>query len=142
MYCTDAIGGVINVVTNKSRKPFWLDASYSYGSFNTHRTSVDLGQNLRGGMTWEITAFQNYSDNDYMVLAPVEDFCTGCIDRDKPECVKRFHDMYHNEALVARFGFKEREWVDRLMFNMTYSQNYKDMQTGVRQEARTQECIN
>lgn len=37
---TDAIGGVINVVTNKSRKPFWLDASYSYGSFNTHGTSV------------------------------------------------------------------------------------------------------
>ena len=131
---TDAIGGVINVVTNKSRKPFWLDASYSYGSFNTHRTSVNLGQNLRGGMTWELTAFQNYSDNDYMVLAPVEDFTTGRIDRDKPEWVKRFHDMYHNEALVARFGFKDKVWADRLMFNMTYSQNYKDMQTGVRQD--------
>ena len=77
-----------------------------------------------------------------MVLAPVEDFSTGRIDRDKPEWVKRFHDMYHNEALVARFGFKDKEWADRLMFNMTYSQNYKDMQTGVRQEARTQECIN
>jgi outer membrane receptor protein involved in Fe transport len=69
-----------------------------------------------------------------MVLAPVEDFSTGRIDRDKPEWVKRFHDMYHNEALVARFGFKDKEWADRLMFNMTYSQNYKDMQTGVRQD--------
>ena len=42
--------------------------------------------------------------------------------------------MYHNEALVARFGLKDREWADRLMVNMTYSQNYKDMQTGVRQD--------
>lgn len=33
---TDALGGVINIVTNKNRKNWFLDASYSYGSFNTH----------------------------------------------------------------------------------------------------------
>lgn len=35
---TDAIGGVINIVTNKKRRNWFLDASYSYGSFNTHKS--------------------------------------------------------------------------------------------------------
>ena len=34
-------------------------------------------------ITYEINAFQNYSDNDYQVDAPVEDFETGRIDKDK-----------------------------------------------------------
>lgn len=32
---TDAIGGVINIITKKNRDKWFLDASYSYGSFNT-----------------------------------------------------------------------------------------------------------
>lgn len=35
---SDAIGGVVNVVTNKRRRGWHADASYSYGSFNTHRS--------------------------------------------------------------------------------------------------------
>ena len=35
---TDALGGVINIVTNKKRRNWFLDASYSYGSFNTHKS--------------------------------------------------------------------------------------------------------
>ena len=41
---TDAIGGVINIVTNKKRRRWFLDASYSYGSFNTHKSNVHFGQ--------------------------------------------------------------------------------------------------
>ena len=33
---TDAIGGVVNIVTNKQPGKWFMDASYSYGSFNTH----------------------------------------------------------------------------------------------------------
>ena len=40
---TDAIGGVINIVTNKKRQRWFLDASYSYGSFNTHKSYTNFG---------------------------------------------------------------------------------------------------
>lgn len=60
-----------------------LDGSYSYGSFNTHKSYVNFGQTFKNGFTYEINAFQNYSDNDYHVDAPVEDFETGRIDKDK-----------------------------------------------------------
>ena len=131
---TDAIGGVINIVSNKYRKPFWAEASYSFGSFNTHRTNVNLGQNFNNGIRWELTAFQNYSDNDYSIYAPVEDFETGRIDRNKLEKVERFHDRFHNEAVTAQIGVYEKEWADKLNLKLSYSQNYKDIQTGVRQD--------
>ncbi len=131
---TDAIGGVINVVTNKNRRRWFLDASYSYGSFNTHKSYVNFGQTLKNGFTYEINAFQNYSDNDYHVDAPVEDFATGRIDRANPKHVKRFNDTYHNEAVVGKLGVVNKSWADRLLFGMQYSHMYKDIQTGVRQD--------
>ncbi|MBP3349559.1 MAG: TonB-dependent receptor [Bacteroidaceae bacterium] len=131
---TDAIGGVINIVTKKKRRNWFLDASYSYGSFNTHRTNVHFGQSFDNGLTYEINAFQNYSDNNYYVNAPVEDFETGRIDKNKKEHVQRFNDTYHNEAVVAKVGFVQTKWADRLMLGFTYSHMYKEIQTGVRQE--------
>ena len=132
---TDAMGGIINIVTDKSRRRRWfLDASYSYGSFNTHKASVHFGQTLKNGFTYDINAFQNYSDNDYHVDAPVKNFETGAIDVTKLERVKRFNDTYHNEAVVAKAGFVGKPWADRLMLGFTYSHMYKDIQTGVRQK--------
>lgn len=64
---TDAIGGVINIITKKNRNKWFLDASYSYGSFNTHKSYVNFGQTFRSGLTYEINVFQNYSDNNYYV---------------------------------------------------------------------------
>ena len=60
----DAIGGVINIVTKKSvlkRRNWFLDAAYSYGSFNTHKSYVNFGQTLKNGFSYEVNAFQNYS---------------------------------------------------------------------------------
>lgn len=131
---TDAIGGVINIVTNKKRRRWFLDASYSYGSFNTHKSNVNFGQTFKNGFTYEINAFQNYSDNDYHIEAPVEDFETGRIDRDKKVRVKRFNDTYHNEAVVSKVGVVDKKWADRLMLGFTYSNMYQDIQTGVRQD--------
>lgn len=130
----DALGGVVNIVTAKRRNKWNLDASYSFGSFNTHKSYVNFSQTLKSGFTYEINAFQNYSDNTYSVYAPIEDFETGRIDKNKLEKVKRFHDTYHNEAVVAKVGVVSRPWADRLLVGITYSQMYKDIQTGVRQE--------
>ena len=131
---SDAIGGVINIVTPKRRRQWFVDASYSYGSFNTHKSYINFGQTLGCGLKYEINAFQNYSDNDYWIDAPVEDFATGGINKNKLEHVRRFNDTYHNEAIVAKIGFVNQSWADRLMAGFTYSHMYKEMQTGVRQE--------
>ena len=41
---SDAIGGIINIVTPKRRRQWFVDASYSYGSFNTHKSYINVGQ--------------------------------------------------------------------------------------------------
>ncbi|MCD7916681.1 MAG: carboxypeptidase-like regulatory domain-containing protein [Tannerellaceae bacterium] len=131
---TDAIGGVINIITKKNQNKWFLDASYSYGSFNTHKSYVNFGQTFKNGLTYEINAFQNYSDNSYYVDTPVKDFETGAIDKSQIEHVKRFHDNYHNEVVIGKVGVVDKTWADRLMFGFTYSTMHKDIQTGVRQE--------
>lgn len=83
---TDAIGGVINIITKKNRNKWFLDASYSYGSFNTHKSYVNFGQTFRSGLTYEINVFQNYSDNNYYVDTPVKDFTTGAINKKDRAC--------------------------------------------------------
>lgn len=133
---TDAIGGVINIVTNKQRRNWFLDAAYSYGSFNTHKSHVNFGQSFKNGLTYEINLFQNYSDNNYLVDADhVEQWNAdgSSIITDEVFRVKRFNDTYHNEAAVAKVGITGKPWADRLMLGFTYSRMYKEVQTGVRQ---------
>ena len=131
---TDAMGGVVNIVTKKQREGWNVEASYSYGSFNTHRSFLNFNRTFNNGFTFEVNAFQNYSDNNYKVNVPVEDFVTGSIEKKKLHLVERFNDTYHNEAVALKAGFVDRPWADRLIFGLTYSQMYKDVQTGVRQE--------
>ena len=129
---SDAIGGVINIVTNKKKRNWFLDASYSYGSFNTHKSNIHFGQTLRNGFTYEINAFQNYSDNNYYIDGSIKDFETGNINAGIGR-VKRFNDTYHNEAVIGKIGVVDKGWADRLMLGFTYSNMYQDIQTGVRQ---------
>lgn len=130
----DAIGGVINIVTPRRQRKWFVDASYSFGSFNTHKSYVNFGQTLRNGFKYEVNLFQNYSDNNYWIDSPVEDFATGAINRKNKEHVRRFNDTYHNEAVLAKMGFVNKSWADRLLLGFNYSHMYKEIQTGVRQE--------
>lgn len=129
----DALGGVVNIVTGNKRRTF-VDASYSYGSFNTHKSNVNVGHTSKKGFTFELSAFQNYSDNNYWINTPVKEFAGEQIDMSKIERVKRFHDTYHNEAVVAKIGFVKTSFADRLLFGINLSQSEKEIQNGVRQE--------
>ena len=134
---TDALGGVINIVTNRNRRKWFVDASYSYGSFNTHKSYVNFGQTFDNGIMYEVNAFQNYSDNNYMVDTSVEHFNedgTTTTDNSVIERVRRFNDTYHNEAVIGKFGLTGKKFADRLVLGFTYSRFHKDIQTGVRQE--------
>lgn len=134
---TDALGGVINIVTGKHPKGWSLDASYSYGSFNTHRSYAHFSSTMDCGLMFEVNAFQNYSDNNYWVDTPVEQFLENGLtkfDTSVEEHVRRFNDTYHNEAVIGKIGVVEKKWADRLVFGLTYSNMYKEIQTGVVQK--------
>ena len=132
---TDALGGVVNIVTTKQREGWHLDASYSYGSFNTHKSYARFGQTLKNGFTYEINAFQNLSDNDYYIDNYITEFgddgITENTDPSKIYHVKRFNDRFHNEAVIGKLGVTGKSWADRLMLGFTYSNYYKEIQTGV-----------
>lgn len=134
---TDALGGVVNIVTRKDRRKWFADASYSFGSFNTHKSNIHFGQRFDNGLTYEINAFQNYSDNDYYIDTPVEHFNedgSSIINSKLIEHVKRFNDTYHNEAVTGKIGLTGKSFADRLMLSLTWSNMYKEQQTGVTQE--------
>lgn len=134
---TDALGGVINIVTNKRRRGWNLDASYTYGSFNTHKSYVNFNQTFRNGLTYEINAFQNFSDNSYWIDSYITEFSEDGVsestDRNKIYHVKRFNDRFHNEAVIGKIGLTGKSWADRLMVGFNYSHFYKEIQTGVYQ---------
>lgn len=134
---TDALGGVINIVTRKRRDGWHLDASYTYGSFNTHKSHVNFNQTFRNGLTYEFNVFQNFSDNSYWIDSYITEFgddgVTESTDRNKIYHVRRFNDRFHNEVAIGKFGVRGKTWADRLLVGFNYSHFYKEIQTGVYQ---------
>jgi len=125
---SDALGGAINIVTTNGAGSY-ADASYSYGSFNTHRTAVNAGYTSPAGFKVVLNAFQNYSDNDYVVTTDVASFSGQYFQHQR---VKRFNDTYHNETFMASAGVVNKPYADQLMFGITLGQNYSEVQTGAR----------
>lgn len=124
---TDAMGGVINIVTNQTGNTY-LDASYSYGSFNTHRANVSARYTAKSGFTVQLNAFKNYSDNNYEVyLDRMLDISTGGYIRGD-YYVKRFHDKYSNQTVMAKVGFVNTKWADRFLIGLTAGELEADIQ--------------
>ncbi len=125
----DAMGGVINIVTNQSRNSY-MDFSTSYGSFNTHKTNLNLGYTSKSGFTAQLNAYQNSSDNDYKVKTEVKNLQTQQTPLGEYHWVKRFNDAYHNEAVVAKVGFVKKSWADRFLIGATLGSEYAEIQQG------------
>ena len=122
----DALGGAINIVTDHSPHTY-VDASYSYGSFNTHRSNLSLGWTGKQGLTLRLNAYQNYSDNDYKVKTQWTDLETNAVSKDEA-WFRRFHDRYHNEAVILQVGVVDKKWADKLLFGLNYTHEYAQIQ--------------
>ncbi|MBE7177763.1 MAG: TonB-dependent receptor [Mucilaginibacter polytrichastri] len=126
---SDALGGAVNIVTGNRNKNY-VDVSYGYGSFNTHRSVINAAVTSQKGLTFQLNAFQNYSDNNYKVRVDAADINTG---QYAPNAIlPRFHDTYHNETLIANVGLVDKPFADRMLFGITLGKNYKEIQTGAR----------
>lgn len=126
---SDALGGAINIVTG-DRYRNYVDVSYSFGSFNTHRSVINAAVTSTKGLTFQLNAFQNYSDNNYKVNVEASDIYTGAY--APVASLRRFNDTYHNETLIANIGVVGKSYADKLLFGITVGRNYKEIQTGAR----------
>lgn len=122
---TDALGGAVNIITNRLYN--FTDASYSYGSFNTHRASLNGAYtNPNTGFTFRSNLFFNYSDNDYDVFTRIVENNT-VIDT---AWVPRFHDRYRSGSVKFETGFVNKPYADNLLFGISLSANDKQVQHG------------
>ena len=78
----DAMGGVINIITRPLNRTF-VDASYSYGSFNTHKSNLNFGYVGKNGFSVDVRALQNYSDNSYRTFTKSLDLASETFSQNK-----------------------------------------------------------
>ncbi|MCG9792807.1 TonB-dependent receptor [Flavobacterium algicola] len=123
----DALGGAINIVTDKAAKSY-LDASYSIGSFNTHRAALISKYRFENsGFSTKLSGFYNYSDNNYrMSNMPI--FKNGA---ETLVNIKRFHDNYESAMGALSIGFTKVTWADELMADIAVASVKQDVQNGI-----------
>ncbi len=123
---SDALGGAINIVTNRKRTNY-LDASYGTGSYHTHRGDLNAQYVVRNGLTIRPTLGVNYSKNDYM-MREVEVWSEeqdGYIEADR----RRFHDDYLSLLGQIEAGFYDKWWADEFFVCASYNKVNKEIQT-------------
>lgn len=125
---SDALGGAVNIITNKSVDRY-IDASYSFGSFNTHRMAVNTRFTNKDGLILNLNAFGNYSDNDYKVDVSIADKATGSFLPEKK--YRHFNDGYKSGTIMAETGFKNKSFADYLLVGFVMSGNKKEIQQGI-----------
>ncbi len=127
---SDALGGIINLVT-KSKKKKYLDASYSHGSFNTHRAALSTRWvHDSSNFYVDAQAFYNYADNNYWVWGRGVEVADPVTGRAVEIKTRRFHDMYRSASGKIGIGFFDKKWADQFNINMIYAGNFKELQNG------------
>lgn len=125
---TDALGGAVNIITNRSNKNY-LDASYGYGSFHTHIADVN-GQVVepKSGMIFRMSLGLNYSKNDYMMrgVEVWDEENRKYINADR----RRFHDDYFSLFGQFEAGVRDKKWAGVFFISGSYSKVDKEIQTG------------
>ena len=123
---SDALGGAINIVTNRKRTNY-LDASYGMGSYHTHRGDLNAQYVFKNGLTIRPTLGINYSKNDYMMKdVEVWDEAAG---RYIPKERRRFHDDYLSLLGQLEVGVSDKWWTDDCYVTLSYHKVDKDLQT-------------
>lgn len=126
---TDAVGGAINVILRQEARND-LNASVSYGSFNTLQTNLNGTYRLNNsGFTVKASAFHNYSDNDYKISGgKIVDIAPNGI--ETPITAKRFNDAYRSTGGMVQIGYTDVSWADQLLIGVTASDEYNEVQHG------------
>lgn len=113
----DALGGAVNIIPRKEFENY-LDASYSFGSFHTHKTNLN-GQfvNHQNNFIAGINSFYNHSDNNYKVDVEIPNE----FGNPEPATLRRFHDRFSNHLLNVYAGVFDKPFADQLIISAKYS---------------------
>ncbi|MFD2969449.1 TonB-dependent receptor domain-containing protein [Sphingobacterium bambusae] len=146
---SDALGGAINIVTNRDKSKF-LDLSYSLSSFNTHRTALSAGYTEpKTGLRFNLNTYYNYSDNNYLMRTNPEaglylvvpkrtvgddEFGSVKQSYDTIPSARRFHDSYESYMTQLEVGLSNKKWADLAVLGFTHTFVDNDVQTGATQE--------
>lgn len=127
----DALGGAVHIITRKDVHSF-LDASYSYGSFNTHRAAVSgKWYTPRSGFTLSANGWVNHSDNNYQVWGNTVEVAD---ENGRPIAgnhkYRRFNDDYRAISGRVEAGFTNTALADQLLLSFTLAHQHKGIQTG------------
>jgi len=94
LYGTDALGGVVNLITSKAKDSISAEASYKISTFNTNDISVNLGKISQNGdnLNFYFNSFDSngYDLNDDSILNTVE--------------------PYKSYTGFLRYNFKKNKW--------------------------------
>ena len=125
--CSDALGGAVNIVTHR-KKTNYLDASYGFGSFHTHRADINGQYVFKNGLTLRPTFGLNYSKNDYLMKG-VELWDENSR-KYLPQDRRRFHDGYLSVLTQFEAGVTDKWYADEFFVTASYQQTNKELQTG------------
>ena len=120
-FATDGMGGVINIVTRNLPESS-IAGSYSFGSFNTHKASLDakyvwvVDSTKQRSVETGLSAYYNYSDNDYRFTTPYMD-----------TTVTREHNQYYSYN-IAPFVNLNNFWFDRISVGGSYAKSFMQVQ--------------
>lgn len=129
---SDALGGAVNIITNR-RKRNYLDFSYGFGSFHTHK--ADFNAQYTGkktGIILKPVISASYSKNDYIMrdVKVRNEEHTAFVIKDLP----RFHDDYLSLFGQLEAGVADRSWADAFFVSASVAKIDKDIQTGATQD--------
>ncbi|MEM6842275.1 MAG: TonB-dependent receptor plug domain-containing protein [Bacteroidota bacterium] len=132
-YGSDALGGVINVVSRYGNAEY-ADLSYGYGSWNTHEASITVRENFgsRDNYFINLDGFYNYSDNDYWM--DNVDIVVDDLFNTEPGRARRFNDQFQSLLTRVQVGVRDQRWADELMLMSSYSRIDREWQHGLRAE--------
>jgi outer membrane cobalamin receptor len=111
----DALGGAINLVSERPRRGVHGAASYQVGSFGTHRFAAGAQRwDDRSGLFTRAAGFLDRSANDYRVDVDVTDE----LGRLSPATVPLHHAEYRAGGANLEVGFLQRAWAERLLLRL------------------------
>ncbi|QRO00441.1 TonB-dependent siderophore myxochelin receptor MxcH [Archangium violaceum] len=121
----DALGGAVQLVTDQEVRGTSADASYEFGSFDTHRLTAGVRHFQEStGLFARANGFFDYARNDY----PMEVLVADELGRPKPTRVYRFHDGYRAAGGGVEAGFMDRPWARRLLLRAFLGTYDKEIQ--------------
>ena len=128
LYGSNAVGGVINIITGKAKKPFSLSLEARAADHNDRRYRATLG--LKGGKAGNVLEVSHTSSDTYTVCRDLKDDCNfrNVFGGSTLNINDRFDfDVNDDISLTARAGYFFRE----RLYNADAPERYRAFSAGL-----------